>query len=234
MVIWSVSLLRVCCNIGQANSTQSSRYSRLTTRHEILHSGVTTYQASRKKWENFSKRSSTYGINCPGEKSEKQIEYLKDNALELLKNTSKEDMVLPSALGFVKTAHLSGTKPSHHSGLVAKVEADVRLEFLLQDLFAYLSCFENLWKSLRISGKPKLLGGVSRLSGPKHIPSTVFNFREKKAFNESQVCYLSTFSNIYNVSKDLLQYKSGAVHFHVSIPDEYMPRAQRDGPLPQV
>ncbi|KAJ3831771.1 hypothetical protein F5878DRAFT_647357 [Lentinula raphanica] len=35
---------------------------------------------------------------------------------------------------------------------------------------AYLSCFENLWKSLRISGKPgkpKLLGGVSRLSGPK-------------------------------------------------------------------
>ncbi|KAJ3973307.1 hypothetical protein EV361DRAFT_867014 [Lentinula raphanica] len=36
--------------------------------------------------------------------------------------------------------------------------------------FAYLSCFENLWKSLRISGKPgkpKLLGGVSRLSGPK-------------------------------------------------------------------
>ncbi|KAJ3712921.1 hypothetical protein C8R42DRAFT_647336 [Lentinula raphanica] len=37
-------------------------------------------------------------------------------------------------------------------------------------VLAYLSCFENLWKSLRISGKPgkpKLLGGVSRLSGPK-------------------------------------------------------------------
>ncbi|KAJ3774387.1 Dopey, N-terminal-domain-containing protein [Lentinula raphanica] len=32
----------------------------------------------------------------PGEKSEKQIEYLKDNALELLKNTLKEDMVSPS------------------------------------------------------------------------------------------------------------------------------------------
>ncbi|KAJ4470942.1 Dopey, N-terminal-domain-containing protein [Lentinula aciculospora] len=32
----------------------------------------------------------------PGEKSEKQIEYLKENALELLKNTLKEDMVSPS------------------------------------------------------------------------------------------------------------------------------------------
>ncbi|KAJ3723564.1 Dopey, N-terminal-domain-containing protein [Lentinula guzmanii] len=32
----------------------------------------------------------------PGEKSEKQIEYLKENALDLLKNTLKEDMVSPS------------------------------------------------------------------------------------------------------------------------------------------
>ncbi|KAJ3872338.1 Dopey, N-terminal-domain-containing protein, partial [Lentinula edodes] len=32
----------------------------------------------------------------PGEKSEKQIEYLKDNALELLRSTLKEDMLSPS------------------------------------------------------------------------------------------------------------------------------------------